>query len=219
MEAHRVTLLGGEEAPHACADAEGCLLAPQQRPRERLPALFCRVQPRLELLHRDLSSEPSSIQHSPFRTVHRPHLASFKLCLASMWTRRVRLVRGVGRGVSDQYGGRGGGGAGPCRARVACPGGQGEARGSASPYGRRDATCPISTGGRDAARPDSTGEGGGGGGPCARAPPRLRRARQCPCPTRVRPRRPRRPPRRHYHPHCRRRRPAPLPPLVNGVSD
>jgi hypothetical protein len=35
---------------------------------------------------------------------------------ASMRTRRVRLVRGVGRGVSDQYGGRGGG-----RGAVKCP--------------------------------------------------------------------------------------------------
>jgi hypothetical protein len=41
-----------------------------------------------------------------------------------MRTRRVRLVRGVGRGVSDQYGGRGGG------EKNLCPvvwGGSGEA--------------------------------------------------------------------------------------------
>ena len=71
---------------------------PPPRPRARAPRVTrgARAAPR------------TRAPPAPARAIPRP--ASRPGCGTGGRTRRVRLVRGVGRGVSDQYGGRGGGG-------------------------------------------------------------------------------------------------------------
>ena len=54
------------------------------------------------------ASVTSALSYAPAPTRRAPT----RFSLDTPAARRVRLVRGVGRGVSDQYGGRGGGGGG-----------------------------------------------------------------------------------------------------------